>query len=147
MTTHAKRAQRRSRSKKLYCHGPSCGEQITKGCVVKCKVCEQPFCSDCMPSDRTIMVCDDCLLSLVDIKLEELKPAKKATQEGLLTDAKEKLKRIGTLKGLVDITRNALRAEVDDVRDICESLDRGVEEIDIGIRSLVAGLDAISELV
>jgi hypothetical protein len=57
------------------------------------------------------------------------------------------LDRIKKLKEELAAKRDELRKEIDDVVDICETIDRGVEELGSGLRSLKDGLDACSELI
>jgi hypothetical protein len=64
-----------------------------------------------------------------------------------LKKAKAMLTKIEATKGKIAVLRDVLRTQVLDLEDIIENLDTGVEYFDEGLRSLIDGLDKVSELL
>ena len=145
MSTHESRRRQRKQSPAaktqgdLYCAG--CQKLLVpRGKKYKCVACNQLFCESCLPKDdRPIVACDPCIKAAI----ESLKDRQRAR----VVDALKRLDRIKRLKDELAAKRDELRKEIDDVTDICESMDRSVEEIGVGLQSLRGGLEAASELL
>ena len=129
-----------------YCHA-GCGTRISRNESVQCRVCGNWFCQNCTNADVPISVCDDCIVSAVEDAAEAKKPARQAKHTKALSAAKKRLQRIEKLKGEIAAKRDLLRKEVSSVEDICETLDRGCDDITGGLRQLTDGIDTCSELL
>ena len=123
----------------MFCAG--CQTELMKGKKKhRCVACSQFFCADCLPKDeRPVAACDPCIKGAIE--------SLKDRQRSDIVKAMQRLDRIKKLKEELAAKRDELRNEVDDVVDICETIDRGVDELSSGLRSLRDGLEACSELI
>ncbi len=64
-----------------------------------------------------------------------------------MKEIKELLKQIESSKIRLAHERDKLRALVEEVTELIDITDRGVESIDIGLRELEGGIDTLSEKV
>ena len=137
----AKRRPRTSQQKGLVMFCAGCSTELIKGKKkTRCVACSQFFCTDCLPTeDRPVKACDPCIKKAIE--------SMKERQRSDVVKALQRLDRIKKLKGELAAKRDELRNEIDEVVDICETIDRGVEDIGVGIANLKSGLDACSELI
>jgi len=124
----------------MFCAG--CSTELMKGKKKhRCVACSQFFCEQCLPKDdRPIVACDPC----IKLAIESMKDRQRAD----IVKAMQRLDRIKKLKEELAAKRDELRKEVDDVVDICESIERGDDLLGAGLRNFLRdGLDACSKLI
>jgi hypothetical protein len=79
--------------------------------------------------------------------MPRLKKPQKRTRLLLIGAAKAKLAKIEVLKLRLKRTRDSIRNAVNEIDEICESIDVGVEDIGAGIDLIRDGIDNCSKSI